>query len=159
MKNQRGFTLLELVVAVVVLGVLAAVAIPQYTSFVERSHVAQALSALDAIKTGMIAYHSMTGKFTGIIGDIGVSVGVNESFDYYIYDSNGACVWEFEVDRICNTTDPSTSYVVISAWRGDAAPPEVQWTAITMRIDGNGNMTWVDSPYGSSYNYPYAPKN
>ncbi len=154
MKNRNGFTLLELVVAVVVLGVLAAIALPQYTAFVERGHLAEALSALDAIKTGVMAYRSTTGGFPTDLGQIDVSVGVKEDFVYVIRDASGACVWQFQ---IMVRGDPfKATEAIIVVQRGDSAPPPIQYTGFTMHIDVNGNIKWV--PIGGGA-YPYTPQD
>jgi prepilin-type N-terminal cleavage/methylation domain-containing protein len=48
--NRKGFTLLELIVVLIVMGALVAIAMPQYMMFVERSRAAEAITAIGGIK-------------------------------------------------------------------------------------------------------------
>ncbi|BAW79951.1 pilin fimbrial protein [Candidatus Nitrosoglobus terrae] len=51
MMKQQGFTLIELMIAVAIVGVLAAVAIPQYQTYVAKTQVTRAISESSALKT------------------------------------------------------------------------------------------------------------
>ncbi|MDJ0765783.1 MAG: prepilin-type N-terminal cleavage/methylation domain-containing protein [Myxococcota bacterium] len=56
---KRGFTLIELMIAVVIIGILASVAIPTFLKFVKRTKTSEAAINLKAIFTGASAYFQM----------------------------------------------------------------------------------------------------
>lgn len=63
MKKQQGFTLIELMIVVAVIGVLSAIAIPQYQKYVAKAEGASALATLTALKTNTEAFTVENGNF------------------------------------------------------------------------------------------------
>lgn len=63
-RSPRGFTLLELLIVVVILGVLAGLAIPQYLKTVERSRGSEAFIHLDAIRMAEMTYYAQHRVYT-----------------------------------------------------------------------------------------------
>jgi len=61
-KNQ-GFTLIELMIVVAIIGILAAVAIPAYQSYTKRAYVSEGIQMADNIKTSLAEYYATTGAF------------------------------------------------------------------------------------------------
>ena len=57
-KNQEGFTLIELMIVVAIIGVLAAIAIPAFLNYVKRSKTSEAPANLKALFTGAATYYS-----------------------------------------------------------------------------------------------------
>jgi type IV pilus assembly protein PilA len=60
---QKGFTLIELMIVIAIIGILAAIAIPAYQNYTIRSQVTEGLSLADGWKTSISEYYAQNGKF------------------------------------------------------------------------------------------------
>ncbi|MCD9511366.1 pilin [Photobacterium phosphoreum] len=63
MKKQQGFTLIELMIVVAVIGVLSAIAIPKYQEYVKKGALGAALASVSALKTNVEDSIASTGSF------------------------------------------------------------------------------------------------
>jgi len=60
---QKGFTLIELMIVVAIIGILAAIAIPAYQDYTARAQVTEAINLAAGLKMGVTEYHADHGEF------------------------------------------------------------------------------------------------
>ncbi|MCH9031898.1 MAG: prepilin-type N-terminal cleavage/methylation domain-containing protein [candidate division Zixibacteria bacterium] len=65
LSNERGFSLIELVIIIVILGILAAVAIPKYQDITSEAKEASARAALGGIRSGVMIFYANVAVTTG----------------------------------------------------------------------------------------------
>ncbi len=74
MKNKQAFTLIELLVVVLIIGILAAVAMPQYTKAVEKSRGAQALTLVNSMAQALQTYYMANGSYPTSFEELDIDV-------------------------------------------------------------------------------------
>ncbi len=91
-KTQKGFTLIELMIVIAIIGILAAVAVPQYGQYTKRAKFAEVITATAAVKTAVSLCYQTTNNIgscnggdegipdnvtggTGIVTDITTTAG------------------------------------------------------------------------------------
>jgi type IV pilus assembly protein PilA len=66
LRKQEGFTLIELMIVVAIIGILAAIAIPNFLQYQLKSRQAEAKTNLQAIKTSEVAFQAERGCYIGV---------------------------------------------------------------------------------------------
>ena len=128
---QGGFTLLELLIVILIIGVLATLAVPRYINFIERSRAAEAVQVLNAIKSAQLAYRLEHGTFAGTLPDLDVEVPSGNG--YWVYD------------LVSGT--PASYYATATRTAKDAAP-EFIGKYIELFYDNVSGVYWCGDHVG-----------
>lgn len=153
---QQGFTLIELMIVVAIIGILAALAVPAYQDYTLRSKVGEAASLVGAARTAVDVWYSETGTLTlpdagGAVGSDArhASLGLSQSDSYeakYVasvaVDTDGEIV--VTMQTLADFPDSIDGGTVVYSPRRNAA--------------GAGNLEWVVSVGGSSVPDKYLPR-
>jgi prepilin-type N-terminal cleavage/methylation domain-containing protein len=90
-RNKKAFTLIEMLVVVVIIGILAAIALPQYQKAVEKARATEALINLKALREAWDRYNLTYGTTATTIAqltDFDIKINIDNSSNYYAYSLN-----------------------------------------------------------------------
>ena len=129
MKKQQGFTLIELMIVVAIIGILAAIAIPAYQDYTIRAQVSEGLTLSGAAKAAVAEYRMDSGNWPATNAAAGLSAATSITGKY--------------TATVAVTTD-GTDGIVTVTYGGDANATYLDTRALTMTAaDNDGSVSWT----------------
>ena len=123
MKKQQGFTLIELMMVVAIIGILAAIAIPAYQDHTIRTQVSEGLGLSGGVKAAVIEFYQDQGTFPADNTTAGIEAAVNITGKY--------------------VTGVAVAAGVITVTYGRDADAKIAGSALTMTPPDNaGSVSW-----------------
>ena len=96
-KTKKGFTLVELVIVIVIVGILSIVSVPIYRGYVEKAMMTEGKVLLSAIAKAELAYHVQKGYFLSVSGsqsyELDIDASANKYFKTFKTDSGSSAYY------------------------------------------------------------------
>ena len=138
MKNPKSaaFTLIELLVVVLIIGILAAVAVPQYQKAVEKSRAVEAMTLLEALGKAQTLYYLSNGVYSNDMSALDIQLpGVGSGFTKEIQTKN------FKI-QLSSSDGGNSFFAMATRITGSGLLPQEIWrTSWVLCLTGKDSLT------------------
>ena len=142
MKKQQGFSLIELMIVIAIIGILASVAVPQYQNYVLRTDATNTLAVARPLQLAVGEFAARYSRLPDTNAELEGYTGINASSSKKTTHAAGkiASVEMIEVTQSGNTG----SYLRLEFGTGTDVPKELSGKSFEMAptINSNGVVTW-----------------
>ncbi|MGN0017359.1 MAG: type IV pilin protein [Candidatus Avelusimicrobium sp.] len=107
---MKGFTLIELLVVVLIIGILSAVALPQYQKAVEKSRAAQALAVLKSLAAAEQSYYMANGQYANYFDELDVELPWSGAEKWYSMATDTRSNGEWSLQKV-NSSQHKIIYI------------------------------------------------
>ena len=136
-KNKNGFTLIELLVVILIIGILAAVALPQYQMAVGRTKFSELKILTKSLQQAAQRYYMVNGIYPS----------VNDALDIELTSENECLVWDGTMIRCCKKIFSNIMCLYINI---NSGKPVMCYTSSTDKTDNSNRLCQKETGKGDS---------
>ncbi|WP_107831954.1 pilin [Neisseria subflava] len=138
---QKGFTLIELMIVIAIIGILAVIALPAYQDYTARAQVSEAISLMEGQKSAVVEYYADKGKWPTSNAEAGIATNTTIQGKYVAQvdvGANGVITATMKDKDVNNEIKEKTVSLTPHATTAGATPGAA--------ATANGSFTWTCTP-------------
>lgn len=139
---QKGFTLIELMIVIAIIGILAVIALPAYQDYTARAQVSEAITLMEGQKSAIVEYYADKGKWPTSNAEAGIAAEGSIKGKYVEQvkvEANGVITATMKAADVNNEIKSKTVSLTPTATTTTGEGNDAKTT-------GNGSFTWTCKP-------------